>query len=42
MHSCIWGWPFWGAKALLSAVELGLLTTLAHGPLTGVAPGGRD
>jgi len=29
------GMAFWGAKALLSAVELGLFTTLARGPLTG-------
>ncbi len=29
------GLAFWGSKALLSAVELGLFTTLAHGPLTG-------
>ena len=29
------GLAFWGAKALLSAVELGLFTTLAQGPLTG-------
>jgi hypothetical protein len=28
---------FWGSKALLSAVELGLFTTLARGPLTGKA-----
>src|SRR5262245_59983426 len=29
------GLAFWGSKALLSAVELGLFTTLADGPLTG-------
>ena len=29
------GLAFWGSKALLSAVELDLFTTLAHGPLTG-------
>jgi hypothetical protein len=29
------GLAFWGSKALLTAVELGLFTTLAHGPLTG-------
>ncbi len=29
------GLAFWGSKALLSAVELGLFTRLAHGPLTG-------
>jgi hypothetical protein len=29
------GLAFWGSKALLSAVELGLFTTLAQGPLTG-------
>ncbi len=29
------GLAFWGAKALLSAIELDLFTTLAHGPLTG-------
>src|SRR5215470_15364782 len=29
------GLAFWGSKALLSAVELGLFTTLAAGPLTG-------
>src|SRR5262249_15513636 len=28
------GLAFWASKALLSAVELGLFTTLAHGPLT--------
>jgi O-methyltransferase domain/Dimerisation domain len=28
------GMAFWGSKALLTAVELGLFTTLAHGPLT--------
>jgi len=28
------GLAFWGSKALLSAVELGLFTTLADGPLT--------
>ncbi len=26
------GMAFWGSKALLSAVELGLFTTLAQGP----------
>jgi len=31
------GLAFWGSKALLSAVELGLFTTLAHGPLTAKA-----
>jgi O-methyltransferase domain/Dimerisation domain len=31
------GTGFWGSKALLSAVELGLFTTLARGPLTGEA-----
>lgn len=29
------GHAFWGAKALLSAVELGVFTTLAKGPLDG-------
>jgi hypothetical protein len=29
------GHAFWGAKALLSAVELGMFTTLAKGPLDG-------
>jgi hypothetical protein len=29
------GHAFWGAKALLSAVELGVFTTLAKGPLEG-------
>jgi hypothetical protein len=29
------GLAFWGSKALLTAVELDLFTTLAHGPLTG-------
>jgi len=29
------GTAFWGSKALLSAVELGLFTTLAEGPLSG-------
>jgi hypothetical protein len=29
------GLAFWGSKTLLSAVELGLFTTLAHRPLTG-------
>jgi hypothetical protein len=29
------GSAFWGSKALLSAVELGLFTTLASGPLAG-------
>jgi hypothetical protein len=29
------GLAFWGSKALLSAVELGLFSTLAQGPLTG-------
>ena len=29
------GLGFWGSKALLTAVELGVFTTLAHGPLTG-------
>jgi hypothetical protein len=29
------GLAFWGSKALLSAVELDLFSTLAHGPLTG-------
>ncbi len=29
------GLAFWGSKTLLSAVELGVFTTLAHGPLTG-------
>jgi len=28
------GLAFWGSKALLSAVELGVFTALAHGPLT--------
>src|SRR5262249_60251078 len=28
------GLAFWGSKALLTAVELGLFTTLARGPLT--------
>ena len=31
------GLGFWGSKALLSAVELGVFTTLAAGPLTGEA-----
>lgn len=31
------GLAFWGSKALLSAVELGLFTTLARGPRTGQA-----
>jgi O-methyltransferase domain/Dimerisation domain len=31
------GFGFWGSKALLSAVELDLFTTLAQGPLTGEA-----
>jgi hypothetical protein len=31
------GLAFWGSKALLSAVELGLFTTLAKGPRTGKA-----
>lgn len=31
------GLGFWGSKALLSAVELGVFTTLAGGPLTGKA-----
>lgn len=31
------GLAFWGSKALLTAVELDLFTTLAHGPLTGEA-----
>jgi O-methyltransferase domain/Dimerisation domain len=31
------GLAFWGSKALLSAVELGLFTALAQGPLTGKA-----
>jgi O-methyltransferase/methyltransferase family protein len=31
------GLGFWGSKALLSAVELGLFTTLAQGPRTGTA-----
>src|SRR5262245_31654175 len=31
------GLAFWGSKALLSAVELGLFTTLARGPLTSKA-----
>ena len=26
------GLAFWGSKALLAAVELGLFSTLAHGP----------
>jgi len=29
------GLAFWGSKALLTAVELDLFSTLAHGPLTG-------
>ena len=29
------GLAFWGSKALLSAIELDVFTTLAHGPLTG-------
>jgi hypothetical protein len=29
------GVAFWGSKALLSAVELGVFTALAEGPLTG-------
>jgi hypothetical protein len=31
------GFASWGSRALLSAVELGLFTTLAHGPLTAQA-----
>lgn len=31
------GFAFWPAKTLLSAVELGLFTTLAKGPKTGEA-----
>ena len=31
------GLAFWGSKALLSAIELDLFTTLAQGPLTGEA-----
>jgi hypothetical protein len=31
------GMGFWGSKALLSAVELGVFTTLAEGPRTGEA-----
>ena len=31
------GLGFWGSKALLSAVELGVFTTLAAGPMTGKA-----
>ena len=31
------GLGFWGSKALLSAVELGLFTHLAKGPLSGDA-----
>lgn len=31
------GLAFWGSKALLSAVELGLFTTLARGPHTSKA-----
>jgi len=31
------GTSFWASTALLSAVELGLFTTLAHGPRTGNA-----
>src|SRR6201995_5261485 len=31
------GFGFWPAKTLLSAVELGLFTLLAEGPLTGAA-----
>ena len=31
------GLGFWASKALLSAVELGVFTTLAAGPLTGEA-----
>ena len=31
------GLAFWGSKALLTAVELGLFTTLAQGPLTSKA-----
>jgi precorrin-6B methylase 2 len=31
------GFAFWGSKALLSAVELGLFTALAQGPQTGKA-----
>src|SRR5262249_61312967 len=30
------GLPFWGSKALLSAVGLDLFTTLGHGPRTAV------
>lgn len=27
------GMAFWGSKTLLSAIELGVFQTLAHGPL---------
>jgi precorrin-6B methylase 2 len=35
------GFGFWGAKALLSAVELGVFTELARGPLDASALAGR-
>lgn len=35
------GFGFWGAKALLSAIELGLFTQLAKGPLSVVEIAGR-
>ncbi|HEX3828433.1 MAG TPA: methyltransferase dimerization domain-containing protein, partial [Sporichthyaceae bacterium] len=35
------GFGFWPAKTLLSAVELGLFTVLAEGPLTGPQIGAR-
>lgn len=35
------GLAFWGSKTLLSAVELGLFTLLAQGPLDAQAIGGR-
>ena len=31
------GFGFWGSKTLLSAVELGVFTTLAEGPMSGEA-----
>ena len=35
------GFAFWGSKTLLSAVELGVFTELAQGPLTAEELGGR-
>jgi hypothetical protein len=36
------GLGFWASKTLLTAVELGLFTELAKGPLTAEAIGGPD